>query len=98
MRGFYSERAGMCASLLRLAREGKRGPTEAMLLWEEQLTDDEIAAAKREGCVGCVWSAERLKEGYAALVCAKEPQDVIVSGGMHWCGEWRQAPRQENDR
>jgi len=56
------------------------------------LSDDEIAAAKREGCAGCVWSDGRLKDGYTALVCAREPQDVIVSGGRHWCSEWRQKP------
>ena len=85
MRGFYeSRRADVDEAHDRYSANDME---MAKIAWSAPLGNDEIAAAKREGCAGCVWSDGTSQE----MACNRTAPAVDV-GPRNWCSEWRQKP------
>jgi hypothetical protein len=62
--------------------------------WSDPLNNAELAAAKKQGCAGCVWFAILPHEFCGLCHHAVRSGSENVSKDF-WCSEWRGEPSEE---
>lgn len=86
MRGFFEQRVAD-------SYDSYTGAVETFWL-NAPLTTEEIAAAKAQGCAGCVWWTATTTRRAAACHHASKAGAVQADPDF-WCSEWRGEPSKE---
>lgn len=104
MRGDYEQRLrdyNMCS------HPGSGHEHDARHDWEQPLTTIELAAAKAQGCAGCVWFSVWTGSGahrrgdcrhaanQSVSVLTEDDRTARYTYDSDWCSEWRGEPTKE---